>query len=216
MSVPSGTYSQLDEDQWTAILNHPLLNEPFREDARIAIENINRKKKGLPPLPSWTTSEAPRSPVTDQTIAEVLTEMQKNFPYGLTVQQEDDIKMNMRKYLQYLKFHKITLSNRDKQNLIKAPILPQYRNDVRLRNMEEEEDLRRRLKFEKTKITNMSFNELAANVSATFLDTLDDLFNKPANVGAVQHIIDTFTKEGRLAYYGIFLIVLSLFIGIFM
>lgn len=215
MSVPIGTYN-LDEDQWKAILNHPLLNEPFREDARLKLENIARKKKGLSPLPSWTTDDATRNPITNKTITDILTEMENSFPYGLTLKQKEDIKSNMKRYLEYLKYNGITLSNMDRQNLISAPILPQNRNDVRLRNMEEEENLRRRLKYEKTKITNMSLNDLAINISSTFLDTLDDLFNKPEDVSTVQHIIDTFTKEGRLAYYGVFLIVLSLFIGIFM
>lgn len=215
MSVPSGTYNNLDEDQWREILANPLLNEPFREDARLHIENIERKKKGLEPLPSWNNEEVQRYPVTNTTINEVITQMQKNFPLGLTIKQEDDIKNNMKKYLLYLRHNNITLSNKEKQTLIKSPILPTYKTDVRLRNMEEEENLRRRLKYENTKVTEMSISEVMINISSIFLDTLDDLFNKPEDKSSVQHIIDVFTKKERMVYYGIILIVLSLFVGIF-
>lgn len=208
MSVPSGTYSNLDEDQLVSILEHPLFNQQFKETARLRLEEI---KGGYSP----TLAQNKTLEISGGVVNQVLSEMEKNFPLGLNLQQQDKLKKTMKSFLEYLKYNNIKITNEEIDTLIRSPVFPEYKHDLRLRNLEKEENIKRELYREKKKITNMTINEIFIEVSQNIIQTIEDLFNKPSGISVFQHMIDVLTKDDRPIYFGIILIVFSIFIGIF-
>ena len=59
---------------------------------------------------------------------------------------------------------------------------------------------------------NIISNDINKKVSATFMNVLEELFNKPENESWNSYLLDMFQKENRLNYVAILLFIVVLYI----
>ena len=65
-------------------------------------------------------------------------------------------------------------------------------------------------------IQNLSLYDINKNITSSCVGLLDDVLNKPYDIGWIEYIQIIFKKNQRYAYIGILLIIIALFILILM
>lgn len=86
--------------------------------------------------------------------------------------------------------------------------------ETRLDLLSEEANIVSQLNQSRNSLPNITMNQLSINVSKTLLGIMDDILEPEKNKNIMEVWIEAFTKESRPIYIGIFLIILSIFIGL--
>lgn len=100
-------------------------------------------------------------------------------------------------------------------------LIDSERIDVRLKEMlklelkNKKANERYRNKKEEYEILNLSLHEIFTNIANTIINIIYDLFTLTENRNIFNHITLTFTKENRLIYIGIVIIIFSIIINLF-
>lgn len=134
----------------------------------------------------------------------------------LSVNDVNSIIQNMRNYLNALQNRNERLTDKQIQELIRNPVTdPRIKEQQRLEALAEEANLDREIKFEESQLINLSLREIGLKIAESFLGLIDDLTSKPPEGQPIMgHIINSFTKNNRLTYFGIVLVVIAIFINL--
>ena len=100
------------------------------------------------------------------------------------------------------------------RNPLWRPEAIRKRHQQRLDELSDKDTSEETNSHESEKILNLSLRTVFENISDTFTGVLTDIFDKPEELSILDHLIKTFTKDDRLVYIGVMIVIVSIFLSL--
>lgn len=237
MALPAGTspliiYDQ-DKAKLEAMLHSSLLNEPFREDVRRKLQELNGGSGGVSTTDyEGLVREARNAPaplnkqdieLTPEVVDEIVRRADLNIDEASTIPEERlHLLRIIREYLTLLQKNGVTLTRDEIDRIIESPVTPTHPGDPRLAFLGKSVNERREIRFAKSKLVNMTMDEIMTASANEIRDTLRDLAKIETPPGDVSGAASAFYRVifeeetgKRALFFGILLMGGALVAGLF-
>ena len=99
----------------------------------------------------------------------------------------------------------------ERSKITTNPFIPNEQKEMELSILNKESNDILIKKHNQSKFTNLSIQQINANISKSVIELMDDLFKKPESKSWIEYIKEIMQKDDRYSYIGILLILIAVY-----
>jgi len=99
----------------------------------------------------------------------------------------------------------------ERSKITTNPFIPNEQREIELSMLDKRSNDILIKKNQQSKFTNLSIQQINANISKSVIELMDDLFMKPESESWIDYIKEIMQKDDRYSYIGILLILIAVY-----